>query len=86
MRDLVELARGAYGKGEARYCGDSDGPHEAGWLTLEIAKARMVLDVNPKFILAEAVHRTMAWYRAQQQRADARSLCEAEITAYEALT
>jgi CDP-glucose 4,6-dehydratase len=85
VRDVVELARSAYGGGEVHFGDDSAGPHEAGWLALETAKARNALGLVPKWALAEAVNRTMAWYRAQQQGADARRLCEAEIAAYEAL-
>ncbi len=85
VREVVELAKGAFGRGEVRYGEGVHGPHEAGWLALEIAKARMVLGFSPKWDLAESVERTMAWYRAQQQGANVRGLCEAEIAAYEAL-
>ncbi len=85
VRDVVELARSAYGAGEVHFGDDSAGPHEAGWLALETAKARNALGLVPKWALSESVKRTMAWYRAQQQGADARRLCEAEIAAYEAL-
>lgn len=85
VREVVELARAAYGGGEARYRDDLDSPHEAGWLALEITKVRVALGVSPKWGLTESVRRTMAWYQAQQQGADARILCEAEIAAYEAL-
>ena len=63
----------------------SANPYEAGWLSLEVAKARVLLGVNPKWRLAESVQRTMAWYKAQYQGLNARSLCEAEIDGYEAL-
>ena len=86
VREVVEHARTAYGRGEVIYGDGNTGPHEAGWLALEIAKAREHLGIAPQWTLAETVHRTMAWYRAQQQGADARSLCEAEIAAYEANT
>ena len=85
VRDLVELARIAYGSGSARYAESADGPHEAGWLALDNAKAETVLGVRPRLTLAQAVGRTMAWYRAQQGGADAQALCEADIAAYEAL-
>ncbi len=85
VRDVVELARSAYGGGEVHFGDDGAGPHEAGWLALETAKARNALGLVPKWALSESVKRTMAWYRAQQQGADARHLCEAEIAAYEAL-
>ena len=84
VRQVVELARTAYGNGEILYGDGADGPHETNWLALETAKARMVLGITPKWALAETVNRTMAWYRAQHEEIDARSLCEAEIAAYEA--
>lgn len=85
VRDVVELARTAYDDGKVIYDDGSEGFHEADWLALEIAKARVTLGVTPKWALAETVNRTMAWYRAQHEGADARSLSEAEIAAYEAL-
>ncbi len=86
VRDLVELARAAFGSGNARYAESPDGPHEAGWLALDNAKAETMLGVRPRMDLREAVKRTMAWYRAQQGGADAQALCEADIAAYEALS
>jgi CDP-glucose 4,6-dehydratase len=83
VREVVKLARTAYGTGDIHFGDDTEGPHEAGWLALETAKARVALGVAPKWALAETVNRTMAWYRAQHRGADVRSLCEAEITAYE---
>jgi CDP-glucose 4,6-dehydratase len=85
VREVVELARTAYGSGGIHYGDGTVGPHEAGLLALETAKARMKLGMAPKWTLAESVNRTMAWYRAQREGADARSLCESEIAAYEAL-
>ena len=85
VETVVNLACAAYGAGSVRQDNASANPHEAGWLALEVAKARMVLGVNPKWRLVESVQRTMAWYKAQHQGVDARSLCEAEIAAYEAL-
>lgn len=83
VREVIALARAAYGDGEVRFSDGSEGPHEAGWLALEIAKARGVLGVSPRWHLDEAVERTMVWYRQQKGGADARALCEAEIIAYE---
>lgn len=85
VRELIKLARQAYGIGEVHFGDGSEGPHEAGWLALEIAKAKTLLDVTPRWTLAEAVNRTMHWYRTQHEGADARALCVAEIAAYEAM-
>ena len=84
VREVIELARVAYGCGDAVYGDGTEGPHEAGWLALEIAKARELLTVSPKWALTETVNRTMAWYRAQREGKSALSLCETEIAANEA--
>jgi CDP-glucose 4,6-dehydratase len=85
VESVTKLASSAFGMGAISYQNNNENPHEAGWLALEVAKARVDLGVNPKWQLVESVQRTMAWYRAQQQGTDARSLCEAEIAQYEAV-
>lgn len=84
VHDVVTLAREAYGTGSVLYSEGTEGPHEAGLLALETAKARVMLRVSPKWSLSDAVARTMNWYRAQCKGADARALCLDEISAYEA--
>lgn len=85
VRQVVELARAAYGRGEVVFGDRGTGPHEAGWLSLEAAKARVALGVRSRIGLSQAVADTVSWYRAQHEGADARSLCEAQIAAFEAL-
>lgn len=84
VRQVVELACLAYGDGAVSFGDDNEGPHEAGRLALETAKAKAVLGISPKWGLVETVNRTMVWYRAQHEGDDARNLCEIEIAAYEA--
>ncbi|MEQ1403708.1 CDP-glucose 4,6-dehydratase [Neorhizobium sp. Rsf11] len=84
VRHVIEIARASYGSGDVQYGDGTEGPHEARWLALETAKARHMLNIEPRWLLKEAVDRTMTWYRAQHGGADARALCEAEITDYEA--
>ena len=86
VETVVNLASASFGTGTIDLDNLSDNPHEAGWLSLEVAKARMVLGVNPKWSLAKSVHRTMDWYKSHYKGVDARSLCEAEISAYEAFS
>jgi CDP-glucose 4,6-dehydratase len=83
VREVVELAQGSYGMGQVSWGDGTEGPHEAGWLALEIAKARNMLSVQPRWSLVESVQRTVHWYRQQHEGADARALCEADILAYE---
>jgi CDP-glucose 4,6-dehydratase len=82
VRSVVEHARASYGEGNVNWGDGSEGPHEAGWLALDITKARTVLQIEPRWSTGQAINRAMAWYRAQKLGADARSLCEAEIAAY----
>lgn len=84
VRQVIEIARASYGHGDVQYGDGTEGPHEAGWLALETAKARHILDIEPRWSLTEAVDRTMKWYRAHRDGADARALCETEIAEYEA--
>jgi CDP-glucose 4,6-dehydratase len=84
VREVIELARSVYGRGEVNWGDGSDGPHEAGWLSLEIAKSKQQLGVSPRWNLAQSVGRTMDWYRLQMQGIEAAALCVADIEAYEA--
>lgn len=85
VREVVELARAAYGLGDVCFGDGSEGPHEAAWLALEVAKARALLGSIARWSLGEAINRTMTWYRAQHDRGDAQALCQAEIADYEAV-
>lgn len=84
VRDVIELARTAYGEGEVDYRDTSDGPHESDWLALDAAKAALVLGITPALGLPQTIERTVAWYRAHHDGADARQLCEADISEFEA--
>jgi len=83
VREVVELARNSYGRGDVRYRDGGDGPHEAGWLALEIAKSTDTLGVEPRWALSESIDNTMSWYRAAHDGEEARALCEAQIAEYE---
>lgn len=80
---VVTLAREAFGRGETRFDNGSAGPHEARWLALDVALARVSLGVTSSWELPEAVKRTMHWYRRLGDGADARALCEADIADHE---
>ena len=82
VQQVIELAARAYPSASVRYDDQHQGPHEARWLALETAQARSKLGVQPRWPLATAVEHTMAWYRAQQQGADACALCHADIDRY----
>ena len=85
VREVVEMARRAYGGGAVNYSEVEEGPHESAWLSLENRKAREMLGIVPGLSLAQSIERTVAWYRAHRDGADAFGLCGADIMAYEAL-
>lgn len=85
VRQVIASARQAYGHGDIQWGDGTEGPHEAGWLALEIARARETLNVHPRWDLETSIRRTMTWYRNQRAGADARALCEVDIQAFEAL-
>lgn len=84
VSEVIELASAAFGHGEVTWGDGTEGPHEAGWLALEIAKARAILGFKPCWTLEEAVERTMNWYQRQLAGESARELCLTDITAYAA--
>jgi CDP-glucose 4,6-dehydratase len=84
VRTVIELARKAYGAGDVCYGTEDAGPHEAGWLALEIAKARHLLGFRPRWSLEEAILRTMSWHRRLALGADARTLCTQDAREFEA--
>lgn len=80
---VIRLACAAYGGGEWRDEAEPGAPHEAGRLALEVARARAVLGTTARWPLAEAVERTMRWYRRLADGALAASLCAEDIEAHE---
>jgi nucleoside-diphosphate-sugar epimerase len=86
VKDVIELARGVFRSCRVNYAESDEGPHEAGLLVLDTEKAKKNLGVNPRWRLSEAVKKTMAWYRAQLDGANANQLCLADIAAFEGKT
>lgn len=79
VRRVIDLASTAYGSGAVQWGDGTEGPHETGWLALEISKARTLLGISPRWTLKESVERTLNWYRRQLDGDSARHLCEADI-------
>ena len=79
VREVIQLANQFYGCGTVSYGDEGEGPHEAGILTLEIAKARELLGVTPRWSLKESIEHTMAWYQRHREGAKVAALCEEDI-------
>ena len=85
VRNIIEFARSAYGSGDVRYASAQEGVHEAGLLSLNVDKARLMLGIKGQLPLMKAVDMTMSWYRAFAAGADAYQLCLDDINTFEAL-
>ena len=62
----------------------TENPHEAGLLRLDSARARNALDWKPRWSLAEALEKTVAWHKAWKHGADMAAVSLDQIRAYEA--
>lgn len=82
VKTVIGLAKQAYGHGSVLWGDESEGPHEARLLSLEISKAREILGITPRWNLTEAINRTMGWYQKQRSGANTRLLCDADIAAF----
>lgn len=78
---VSELAR-QWGADARWETDDNEQPHEANFLKLDISKARLRLGWAPRWGLAEALDKTVDWYREWQSGSDVRALCQAQINDY----
>lgn len=79
---IVDKMIGAWGEGAAWHQDASQNPHEAGFLKLDISKARNRLSWEPRWTLSEALIRIVDWHRAWHAGEDMRKSCLAEIEDY----
>ncbi len=81
VRALVEVAL-QHWPGDWQDVSDPAAPHEAGRLHLQIDKAHHQLGWRPRWDFATTVARTVAWYRAVHEGANALDCCLADLEAY----
>lgn len=79
VSDLVGISLAAWGKGEYETPSRVGQLHEAGLLKLDISKAINELNWQPKYTAQQAIHKTIAWYKALQQGEDAETLVRKDI-------
>ena len=85
VQQLTEIFITAWGSGSWRDIHDPRAPIETPVLRLAIDKSLAGLTWRPRLSAREAIERTAAWFRAYgDDAAAARSLCMADIEAYEA--
>ncbi|MFE8585659.1 CDP-glucose 4,6-dehydratase [Sphingomonas sp. NCPPB 2930] len=76
---IVEHMCAAWGDGADWVRDESVQPHEARYLKLDISKAQDRLRWRPRWTLAEALERIVAWHRAWLSGADMRAYCLSEL-------
>jgi CDP-glucose 4,6-dehydratase len=69
VKDLVELSIKNWGHGTWQDTSNTNQPHEAGFLKLDISKAKKKLNWRPKLRAEEAIQWTMDWYRKETNEA-----------------
>ena len=84
VRQVMNLAQPHWPGAQVHFADVVQGPHEAGLLTLDTAKARAVLGLAPRWPLAQAIERTVNWYHRHWQGEDAVTLCHTDMQAFTA--
>jgi len=84
VQQLTEIFIAAWGTGSWKDIHDPRSPIETHVLRLAITKSLAGLPWRPRLSSREAIHRTAEWFRAfEADHSSARSLCLADIEAYE---
>ncbi|MBY0466898.1 MAG: CDP-glucose 4,6-dehydratase [Burkholderiales bacterium] len=84
VREVMSLATPHWPGAQVHFADVVQGPHEAGLLTLDTAKARAVLGLAPCWPLAQAIERTVNWYHRHWQGEEAAALCRHDMQTFAA--
>jgi CDP-glucose 4,6-dehydratase len=81
--DVARLAAKLWGEGaHVERAPSKSNPHEAGYLRLDNRKAKRKLAWKPRWSLADALERTVAWHRAWRAGVDVHALSLSQIRDY----
>lgn len=83
VREVIECARAAFGRGQTEFAEGVSGVHEAGLLALDASLAHSRLGWFPRWDTREAIVRTLRWYQALGAGQAAKQLCLDDLRAYE---
>jgi len=83
VKEVIEYAKKCYGSGEIIFDETNDTLHEAGLLSLEIAKSKNILGLRSKMSLNRTIEQTINWYKQLSAGASAYDLCIREIQQFE---
>lgn len=80
---IVERYTQLWGEGASWTLDQAEHPHEAHYLKLDCSKARMRLDWQPKWSLAQALENITLWHKAHLQEKNMREFSLQQIAAYQ---
>lgn len=83
--ELSKIAINIWGEGNIKVSQDTNAPHEAHLLRLDISKATGELKWSPKMRAEEAIQRTIQWYKVFCNGSEAKSLIEEDLKYYQSL-
>lgn len=83
--NLADIAINIWGSGSIRVTENANAPHEARLLRLDISKAVGELNWTPKMHAAEAIKRTINWYKAFYNGSKATDLMAEDLKHYQSL-
>jgi CDP-glucose 4,6-dehydratase len=86
VRWIVEQMATRWGENARWHLEQSEQPHEAGYLKLDISKARQMLGWHPRLKLNDSLNMIVDWARQRGAGSDVRSLTEQQIATYQTLT
>jgi len=82
VEDVIKAMQTDYANGKVKLDAASSDFHESGILTLDISKARDLLNFEPKWNVLLAISNTAKWYKLYYQGQDAYELCVSDIEQY----
>jgi CDP-glucose 4,6-dehydratase len=82
VKHVTELARDSFGQGKLEFAQAPPVLHEAQLLSLDVSKAKVMLDITPRLSLKQTIQMTMSWYQGFLANQDAQSLCEKDLLTY----
>ncbi|MDO8298706.1 CDP-glucose 4,6-dehydratase [Lacisediminimonas sp.] len=86
VRWIVEQMASRWGADARWHLEQGELPHEAGYLKLDISKARQMLGWHPRLKLNDSLNMIVDWARQRGAGSDVRSLTEQQIATYQTMT
>lgn len=82
VEDVIKILQHDYVNGKVKFDVASSNFHESGLLTLDISKAKDLLNFKPKWSISSAIAYTAKWYKSYYEGQNAYELCLADIEQY----